>query len=65
MSSVERNVRAHHDAISIEKAYLTDMIQELIDKGYTIHNVDINGNWWEIDTPQDFHRARKAFSSSS
>lgn len=57
--------RRFHDAISIEKAYLTDMIQELIDKGYTIHNIDINGNWWEVDTPQDLYKARKAFSSPS
>ena len=55
--------RRFHDAVSIEKAYLTDMIQELIDKGYTVHNIDINGDWWEIDTPQDLYRARKAFSS--
>jgi len=55
--------RRFHDAVSVDKAYLTDMIQELIDKGYTIHNVDINGDWWEIDTSQDLYRARKAFSS--
>ena len=55
--------RRFHDSISIEKAYLTDMIQELIDKGCIIHNVDVKGDWWEIDTPQDLYRARKAFSS--
>jgi len=27
-----------------------------------LHNTDVNGNWWEIDTVQDLYRARKAFS---
>lgn len=46
-------------APSIKKAYLTDMIQELIDRRYAIHKVNINGGWMEIDTEQDFKRARK------
>ena len=45
------------DAVSIDKAYLTDMVQELIDRGYPIYNVDINGGWLEIDTPQDLQIA--------
>jgi len=48
-----------HDAISIEKAYFTDMVQELIDRGYPIENVDIKGGWWEIDTFQDFKKVKK------
>jgi len=53
------------DAISIEKAYLTDMFQELIDRGYHIENVDICGNpsWIEIDTPQDLKRAQVFLSN--
>ena len=43
-----------HDAISIEKAYLTDMIQELIFRGYPVHTVDIQQGWVEMDTVQDF-----------
>lgn len=53
-----------HDAISIEKAYLTDMIQELIDRGHVVRSVDIEGDWWEIDTPQDLYRARKDLAKS-
>ena len=48
-----------HDAVSIEKAYLTDMLQELIHRGYPIHPVEINGRWFEIDTPQDLQVARR------
>ncbi|MDH5734319.1 MAG: phosphocholine cytidylyltransferase family protein [Candidatus Bathyarchaeota archaeon] len=54
--------KAHHrfqDAVSIDKAYLTDMLQELINRGYPIHNVDINGGWLEIDTSQDLQIARR------
>jgi len=43
----------------LEKAYLTDMIQELIDVGYVIRNVDIQGGWIEIDTPEDLARAQE------
>lgn len=53
---------AHHrfqDAVSIDKAYLTDMLQELINRGYPIHSVDINGGWLEIDTSQDLQIARR------
>lgn len=53
--------KAHHrfqDAVSIDKAYLTDMLQELINRGYPIHSVDINGGWLEIDTSQDLQIAR-------
>ena len=48
-----------HTAISIEKAYLTDMFQELIDRGYAVSNVDIKGDWMEIDTLEDISRAEK------
>ena len=54
--------KPHHrfqDAVSIEKAYLTDMLQELIDRGYAVHSVDISGGWLEIDTSQDLQIARR------
>ncbi|NVM52122.1 MAG: phosphocholine cytidylyltransferase family protein [Candidatus Helarchaeota archaeon] len=46
-----------HDAISIEKAYLTDMIAELILRGYAVHAVDIQQGWVEIDTDEDLEYA--------
>jgi len=46
-------------AASIDKAYLTDMVQELIDRGYVVRSVDIRGGWQEIDTPQDLEWARE------
>jgi len=48
-----------HTAPSVEKAYLTDMLQELIDKGYSVSNVDIKGQWMELDTVEDINKARQ------
>lgn len=53
--------KAFHHAKNIKVAYLTDMIQELIDTGVDVKPVDIFGGWAEIDTPQDLARARKEF----
>ena len=50
-----------HTAPSVEQAYLTDMFQELLDKGYTISNVDIKGQWMELDTVEDINTARKVW----
>ncbi len=54
-----------HDAVYLERAYLTDMLQELIDRGYPIYNVDIHGGWFEIDTLQDLRRARRMWSKTN
>ncbi|MBA7654153.1 hypothetical protein ES703_62028 [subsurface metagenome] len=50
-------------AASLEMAYITDMIQELVNSGSLVKSVDIKGGWMEIDTPQDLERARQLFSS--
>ena len=50
-----------HDAPSISKAYVTDMIQELIDSNIKINPILISGKWCEIDTPLDLERAKKIF----
>ena len=46
-------------ANSFKKAFLTDFIQELIDRHVSIHPIFINGNWFEIDTSQDLDNARE------
>lgn len=50
-----------HNAPSLEKAYLTDMIQELIDSKIKVSPIVVSGKWCEIDTLQDLQRARKLF----
>lgn len=49
-------------APSLHKAYLTDMIQELIDSKVDVRPIAISGKWCEIDTRQDLERASKMFS---
>jgi len=48
-----------HRAPNIRAAYLTDMIQELIDLGVRVEPVDIWADWAELDTPQDLAQARQ------
>ena len=40
-----------------QKAYLTDMIQELVDVGIKVHCVIIERGWKEIDTVEDYKKA--------
>jgi len=41
------------------KAYMTDILQVLIEGGYPPIAVDVHGGWVEIDTPSDLDVARK------
>jgi len=50
-----------HDAPMFEKAYLTDMIQELIDQKITVEPIIVDGDWCEIDTIQDLENARMKY----
>ena len=55
-----RNPEAHfHTAKSFKQAYMTDMFQELTNRGYTVDVVKINGRWAEIDTKRDLENVRK------
>jgi len=38
---------------SPEKAYMTDLIQEMIDRGVAVHGVPIDKEWVEVDTVSD------------
>jgi L-glutamine-phosphate cytidylyltransferase len=46
-----------------QKAYLTDMIQELVDIGIKVHCVIIERGWKEIDTVEDYKKALINFKS--
>ena len=52
-----------HDADSLERAKLVDILQELIDSKVDIFPIAISGKWCEIDTPKDLERARKIFQN--
>jgi phosphoenolpyruvate phosphomutase len=57
----ERPAAPFQHAASLDKAYVTDMIQELVDNGSLVQSIDIKGGWMEIDTPQDLERAQRQF----
>ena len=52
-----------HDANSLERAKLVDILQELIDSKIDIFPIAVSGKWCEIDTPKDLERARKIFQN--
>ena len=46
---------------TFQTAYLTDMIQELVDIGTKVHCVIIERGWKEIDTVEDYQKTLKEF----
>ena len=60
--SLQKNQKGEfYDAPSLSKAYLTDMIQELINSQINVTPIIVSGKWCEIDTKQDLDRAKKLF----
>jgi len=57
----QNHVGGFHSSSSLSNAYLTDMLQEMIDCGATVKPVFIEGKWFEIDTPEDLKNAEKEF----
>ena len=51
-------------AQTFEKAYLTDMFQELIDRDIDVYPVKIRKNWWEIDTEEDLEKVRRMLNQN-
>lgn len=52
-----RQHEPYQRAARMRNAYLTDLLQELIDRGVPMNPVTIHGQWREIDTGQDLDRA--------
>ena len=51
-----------HSSSSLQMAYLTDMLQEMIDFGVRINPVFAEGKWFEIDTLEDIKNAEKSIN---
>jgi choline kinase/8-oxo-dGTP pyrophosphatase MutT (NUDIX family) len=45
------------NAARFEEAYLTDFLQELVDRGINLTAVEVEGGWFEFDTPADLKAA--------
>jgi len=52
------------NAKTFMEAYLTDMFQEITQRGGLIHTVLIQGNWVEIDTTEDYDYAKRVFKGA-
>lgn len=52
------------NAPTFEQAYLTDFLQEVIDRGYEVEGVPIEGGWLEFDTQRDLSFAQTMASAS-
>ncbi len=60
--SVYKSVATHpqapfHEAPSLAKASLTDMLQELVDRGHDVSCLPIYKGWMEVDTFEDYQQA--------
>lgn len=57
-TSVAKNPAApFHEAPSLTKASLTDMLQELVDRGHHVSCLTIYKGWMEVDTFEDYQQA--------
>ena len=56
-------ISAYQRSATLEKAYLTDLFQEITDLGTAVHCVTIERGWKEIDTVEDYEKAVKALKT--
>lgn len=51
-------------AANFRQAYLTDMLQEMVENGVFIEPVYIRGSWVEVDTAEDYEYANHVFKTA-
>lgn len=54
-----------HEAENFKMASMTDMLQELIDRGYDVHFFEVNKGWLEIHNPRDKANAEEMLAVHS
>ena len=52
-----------HEAPTLARASLTDMLQALVDQGHDVACVTIYKGWMEVDTFEDYQQAWADFKS--
>ena len=55
----KNHIGTFHNSSSLSNAYITDMLQEIINCGINVNPVFTEGRWFEIDTPEDLKNAEK------
>jgi choline kinase len=58
----KNHVGAFHNSSSLSNAYITDMLQEIINCGVAVNPIFTEGKWCEIDTPEDLKNAEKSIN---
>ena len=58
----KNHVGAFHNSSSLSNAYITDMLQEIVNCGVTVNPIFTEGKWCEIDTPEDLKNAEKSIN---
>ena len=53
------------EATVFEKAYLIQLLQEMIEAGVPMANADTPGNYMEVDTQEDFELARRHWQAGA
>ncbi|MGH7229635.1 MAG: isocitrate lyase/phosphoenolpyruvate mutase family protein, partial [Nitrospiraceae bacterium] len=56
-ASKKYQTKGFHEAGTVLKASLTDMIQELIDTGHEVNCVPIFKGWMEVDSFEEYQQA--------
>ncbi len=55
----KNNEKQFHSSKSLKEAYLTDMIQEVIESNNQVEIIHSKGKWFEIDTMEDIKNVRE------
>ena len=48
-----------HEAKSFKMSSITDIIQEIINRGYLVNGLEVRQGWREIHSPEDIQTAEK------
>jgi hypothetical protein len=51
-------------APSVRMAYLIHLLQEMIEQGVEMRRVDTHGQYYEIDTTEDFHIVQEEWAAA-
>lgn len=64
-ASLGETPRPWMDARPVGKAYMTDLLMEMILLGHPVHAVPVNGGWLEVDTVSDFETFSAMFKDGT
>jgi phosphoenolpyruvate phosphomutase len=53
-----------HEAVDLKHASITDILQEMIDRGYKVHHFEVMDGWIEIHNKDDLKYAEKILAGS-